>query len=671
MKYLTIKNENLAFSILKNYSGNNPYILALKKEVYVTKSINELTSFQIEYIIKNHDYTPKLINRMTFLADWYALKKQSVWNTEFIPNKIKVKYLIGETDSAYHCYVQYRKSIPPVSTFLSKKGVLKDFMHDDYHNININFNVYDDISTLKDPNRKIKEHQKEAIKFLVSRKKCLLADDMGYGKTTELIIGSLEDKYDKILIICPASIKTNWKRELMWYVNENEISIIEGINDKTKNELESFLGYLPNKSGKKRDELLSEAKITGKWKNNKYIIVNFDILDEFYKIPLSRSRKNISDAYDNSPMLQYFNDGKRLIIIDEVHRLSNTSSNRYKIIKDLIKRSNPDGIYLATGTPITNKPLNYFNVLSFLNDPITNDWEYYVERYCNGFKIPAKGEKEKYTNIFLKKVKKSNFYELTNDEKDNLKKFIYDNAKLIWINNGSSNLDELKMRTSHIYLRRVKDDLMGNLKKNIHEIYYDLSPSQKIEYEKLWDEYEQSQIDNDPNKEINKELIEGSIYRKYISDIMVPHTIKLVNELLEDDNKVIIGCCYDNELYELQNYFKEKCVIYNGKMTIKQKDKSEKEFMTNPNVKVFIGNINAAGVGINLVAANKLVFNNMSFVPGDNKQFEDRIFRIGQKNDVDIYYQIFTNTQYDNMWNIVLKKAYVIDQIIKKESEKK
>ena len=151
---------------------------------------------------------------------------------------------------------------------------------------------------------------------------------------------------------------------------------------------------------------------------------------------------------------------------------------------------------------------------------------------------------------------------------------------------------------------------------------------------------------------------------------MVPHTIELVNNLIKDGSKVIIGCCYDDELYSLQEYYKDICVIYNGKMSAKQKDKSEKKFMTDDNVKVFIGNINAAGVGINLVAANKLVFNNMSFVPGDNKQFEDRIFRIGQNKNVDIYYQLFDDTQYEHIWNLVLKKSYIIDQIIKKESEK-
>lgn len=661
------KKKDEAFKLLKDYNGNNPYILILKRDVYVKNNQSLLSDFQIEYILYNYNFLPIKINRMTKIAKWYGEKKQIDWKTDFIPEKLKVISLLGETSTTYHCYIQYRKSVSPVQVFLPKKAILKNFLYEDYHNVEIDFDKYDKITLAKDCNRKIKEHQKEAIKFLVSRKKCLLADEMGYGKTTELIVGALESNFDKILIICPASIKTNWKKELMWYVNEQEITIIDSINEKNKNELEEHLGY--NDSGLKKDELVIKAKELGKWKSNKFVIVNFDIIDEFYKIPSSRSKESILNAYNNSPMLQFVQDGNNLLIIDEVHKLSNTTSNRYKIIKDLIKRANFNGIYLATGTPITNKPINFYNVLSFLNDPITDDWQYYVQRYCNGFQIPAMGEKDKWTNKFLH-LKNKKYNNLSDDDKIDLKNYIKENAKHIWVTGGSSNLDELEQRVSHIYLRREKDDIMGDIKKTIHEVHHKLTVSQKNEYEKLWEEYETAQMENDPNKELNKDLIEGALYRKYISDIMVPHTIELVNNLIKDGSKVIIGCCYDDELYSLQEYYKDICVIYNGKMSAKQKDKSEKKFMTDDNVKVFIGNINAAGVGINLVAANKLVFNNMSFVPGDNKQFEDRIFRIGQNKNVDIYYQLFDDTQYEHIWNLVLKKSYIIDQIIKKESEK-
>ena len=105
-------------------------------------------------------------------------------------------------------------------------------------------------------------------------------------------------------------------------------------------------------------------------------------------------------------------------------------------------------------------------------------------------------------------------------------------------------------------------------------------------------------------------------------------------------------------------------------MNSKEKDKAQEAFMTNPDVKVFIGNLQSASVGLTLTAAKKLIFNNISFVPGDNKQFQDRIHRINQTEDVDIYFQFFKDTQYQKMWEITMRKDYIIDKIIKKESEK-
>jgi SNF2 family DNA or RNA helicase len=105
-------------------------------------------------------------------------------------------------------------------------------------------------------------------------------------------------------------------------------------------------------------------------------------------------------------------------------------------------------------------------------------------------------------------------------------------------------------------------------------------------------------------------------------------------------------------------------------MSLKEKDNAITSFKDDSKIKVFIGNITAAGVGITLVVSNKLIFNNISFVPGDNSQMCDRIYRIGQTKDCDIYYQMFRDTQYEKMWNIVMRKQLIIDQVIKKEDEK-
>ena len=674
MIYTSAKAQNEAIEILRGYSGTNPYYLMLKRDVILKGDVKKLNAFNVEYIIENQNFTPKQIGKTIKIADWYGLKKQQDWGTEFVPQKLRVVSLLGETSTTYHCYVQYRQSVDPVMAFLPKKAVLTNFTLPDWHDYPVDFNRYDKLSTSKDPNRKLKSYQKEGVQFLLVRKKCILADQMGYGKTCELAVAAIEGNFDAVLIICPASIKTNWKKELMWYVPERDITIIESYLDKNKGELERYLGYKEGKSGLSLTELQNEAKEAGKWGENRFVIVNYDILDEFYQIPETRSKENINIAYQNSPLLQYISGKKSLIIIDEAHRLSNTTSGRYKIIRDLIRRGNPDSIYLATGTPITNNPQNYFNLLQLIGDPVADDREYYLKRYCNAIEIPRnakeKAKRDAISYKFIANHGKKTWYELTDAEKDELREIVKKSVRMMAIPNGEGNLDELRDRTAHIYLRRVKEDLKGLPNKTVHELFYDLNMEQTMEYNRLWEEYEAAQLEADPTKEVNKDLLEGAIYRKYLSNQMVPNTIKLADSFIEKGEKVVIACCYDEELYALRDYYGDKCVIYNGKISAKEKDTNVERFTNDPNVKILIGNIVSAGVGINLIAARIVIFNNISYVPGDDIQFEDRVYRITQTKDVDIYYQIFKDTQYEKMWNIVLRKSLVINQIVKKEDEK-
>lgn len=674
MTYTSVKAKNEAIEILRGYSGSNPYYLMLKRDIILKGDVKQLNAFNVEYVIENQNFTPKQIGKTIKIADWYGLKKQQDWGTEFVPQKLRVVSLLGETNTTYHCYVQYRQSVDPVMAFLPKKAVLTNFTLPDWHDYPVDFDRYDKLSMSKDPNRKLKSYQKEGVQFLLVRKKCILADQMGYGKTCELAVAAIEGNFDAVLIICPASIKTNWKKELMWYVPERDITIIESYLDKNKGELEKFLGYKEGKSGLSIAELQNEAKEVGKWGENRFVIVNYDILDEFYQIPETRSKENINIAYQNSPLLQYISGKKSLIIIDEAHRLSNTTSGRYKIIRDLIKRGKPDSVYLATGTPITNNPQNYFNLLQLIGDPVADDREYYLKRYCNAIEIPRnakeKAKRDAISYKFIANHGKKTWYELTDSEKDELREIVKKSVRMMTIPNGEGNLDELRDRTAHIYLRRVKEDLKGLPNKTVHELFYDLNMEQTMEYNRLWEEYEAAQLEADPTKEVNKDLLEGAIYRKYLSNQMVPNTIKLTDSFIDKGEKVVIACCYDEELYALRDYYGDKCVIYNGKISAKEKDANVERFTNDSNVKVLIGNIVSAGVGINLVAARIVIFNNISYVPGDDIQFEDRVYRITQTKDVDIYYQIFKDTQYEKMWNIVLRKSLVINQIVKKEDEK-
>jgi len=133
---------------------------------------------------------------------------------------------------------------------------------------------------------------------------------------------------------------------------------------------------------------------------------------------------------------------------------------------------------------------------------------------------------------------------------------------------------------------------------------------------------------------------------------------------------VVIFCSFDEELNRIKGAFGDICVVHNGKMLAKKKNKSVEAFQNDPNIKVFIGNIQSAGVGITLIASDVAIFNSFSWVSGDCLQAEDRIHRIGQKKPVTIYYQVYNNTFYKEMFDKVRGKQEIIDNIIVSEKNK-
>jgi SWI/SNF-related matrix-associated actin-dependent regulator 1 of chromatin subfamily A len=99
-------------------------------------------------------------------------------------------------------------------------------------------------------------------------------------------------------------------------------------------------------------------------------------------------------------------------------------------------------------------------------------------------------------------------------------------------------------------------------------------------------------------------------------------------------------------------------------MTTKNKQKSVDAFQNDPKIKVFIGNIISAGVGITLTEGTVVVFNSFDWVSGNNEQAEDRSHRIGQYNDVNVIYQLFDDTISTRMWETLRHKKEIINAIL-------
>ena len=152
--------------------------------------------------------------------------------------------------------------------------------------------------------------------------------------------------------------------------------------------------------------------------------------------------------------------------------------------------------------------------------------------------------------------------------------------------------------------------------------------------------------------------------RKVIAQEKIKNTIELAENIIEQGKKVIIFTNFTDTLNEIYNHFGKQAVYLDGSCTKFHRQNAVDEFQTNDKIKVFVGNLKAAGVGITLTAGEAVIMNDLSFVPADHAQGEDRCYRYGQKNSVSIYYPIFENTIEGAIYDILAKKKQIFETVM-------
>ena len=561
---MEISLESKAMTILETYEGGNNYLLELKKKSKLNKKFYPTRS-QSEYIINFHDKQPKVARKWVILDAYFAQKLADDKLMTEIPEKVWVEKLLAEKEKAFHIWGKIKETEEFHDFWLPKAAVIKDNTVKD---VVINYDKYS--------NRPPLEHQKEAIQKLVENKKFILADDMGLGKTTSTIIAALEASSKKVLIICPATLKINWKREIENY-SDKSIYIAEGKNFSTDAD---------------------------------FVIINYDIIKNFHD-PKKK---------DDSEILKANFD---LVIVDEAHYIKNGQAQRTKLINDLVKTV--DRLWLLTGTPMTSRPMDYFNLLSLVDSPVSRNWMAYAIRYCQGYQFNVGGRK-------------------------------------IWNITGASNLDELRERTAGTILRRLKENVLDLPDKIITPVYLRLKSKN---YEEVMGEYYDWYDKNpDESKSLTVQFSKLTKVRQIIADEKISQTIEIAENIIEQDKKVIIFCNFTDSLNKIIEHFGKSAVKLDGSMSKPERQRSVDEFQDNPKVKVFVGNIKAAGVGITLTSAEAVIMNDLSFLPSDHAQAEDRAYRYGQKNNVLVYYPIFENTIEGVIYDILNNKKQVIATVM-------
>jgi len=451
-------------------------------------------------------------------------------------------------------------------------------------------------------------YQIEGVNFIEHHNgRALVADEMGLGKTiTSLAWIQCRKDVKSILIICPSSLKINWKEEFKkWVTRKYDIQILNGT---------------------------TPYEITGD-----VVIANYDIL--------------------NSWVVDLKLTNFDLCIADEMHYVKSEKSLRTKAFKEITMMI-PSVIGL-TGTPIENDPMEVYYLVKLINKNIFPNYMKFIQRYCDARQV----------NQVVRGGK----------------------MRKIWKRNGFTNQKELHaILKKHVMIRRTVEDvdleLPDKIYSNIHIQIdnwskYDKAEQDFIEYIKeKFDSHEidEEELDNFDDvknlKEAKLEKLDAIARAPALAKIQelkllaakgkINQIINWVEDFLETDEKLIIFAVNKVIIRALKEAFPDAVKI-DGSTSTTKRNEAVKSFQNDDKVKLFIGNIKAAGVGLTLTAASKVAIVQFPWNPGEVFQAEGRALRIGQTaKHVTVYKFIAKDTIEERIVKLLDIKQTEIDRII-------
>lgn len=337
------------------------------------------------------------------------------------------------------------------------------------------------------------------------------------------------------------------------------------------------------------------------------IIINYDILKKWL------------------PNLKEYNP--QILIFDESHSIKNQKSARSKAAAELAKDV-PHKI-LLTGTPVLNRPAELWNQLQII-DP----FGYPDSRFFQWHKRFTNATQNRYG----------------------------------WDFSGSSNLNELSASLKTIMIRRTKDQVLKELPAKQRTSFF-IEIDNKKEYKTAEQDLQKWLAEQGDMKKADRvSSVEHLAKIEYLRQIAVKgkmkEAIKSIRTFLEGGEKLVVFAIHKKVINVIMDEFKECAVKIDGSVSTEKRQAAVDSFQNDNKVKLFVGNIKAAGVGITLTAASNVAFLELPWTPAELEQAEDRCHRIGQENAVNIYYFVGANTIDQTIASIIINKKITIDKIM-------
>jgi len=419
-------------------------------------------------------------------------------------------------------------------------------------------------------------YQKEGVEFVLFKKVAIIADEMGLGKTIQAAAAAVLKKqifgFKKTLVVCPATLKSQWKKEIETFTNEKAL-IISGMP-------------------KEREAQYLDDKYF-------FFIVNYETI--------------LRDS------IAINNAGIEFLILDEAQRVKNYETKTSSSIKRLL----PKHTLVVTGTPIENRLIDIFSVVSVLDPYFFGPlWEFSYQ-HC-----------------------------------------LFDPGKENKIN-GYYNLQALNVRLSEILIRREKRNVLEQL-PNVQQIDIPVELSlQQAEYHASYARGLASIISKkfltpyDMQKMqlllANMRMVCDSTYLIDEETNVSPKMKELENILFDQldlrnvNRKIVIFSEWIKVHKLIGQMLRENKIGFaelNGKVPVKSRGDLIRKFENSPECKVFLST-EAGGAGLNLQVADTLINFELPWNPAKKNQRIGRIDRLGQKSGKLTIYNLITRNSIE------------------------
>jgi len=447
--------------------------------------------------------------------------------------------------------------------------------------------------------------QRAGIAYALERENTLIADEMGLGKTIQAL-GVVNATHPRnVLVICPASLRLNW--------------IIEA---------------------------------------RKWLVHNYEIHEVENKKPVPESATFIVTSYErlDAPGLDRDYD---LAIVDECQKVKNPKAKRTQraigFYDSKIKTEVPGLVDRAkrklflTGTPILNRPIEMWPVVHKCDHKNFGSFFGFAKRYCGA-----------------------------------------SNNGYGWDFSGASNLDELQKKLRESFMvRRLKSEVLKELPAKQRQLvvlptngcaravsnerkawadYEGQLESLRADVEIAWasgDDTSYQDAVAQLSKAAREAFTEISRIRHETALAKVPEFIEYAKETLDSAGKVIVFAHHLDVVELIRDGLADyNPVLCTGPMKPEDRQRSVEAFQSDDTVRVFIGTIGAAGVGLTLTAASTVLFAELDWVPGNMTQAEDRAHRIGQLSSVNIVHVVLDGSLDQQIATTLIEKQEIADRAL-------